>query len=81
MNAKQGDIFSEKIRFQPELLLETERVVYNEIMISASLKNACTYYVYNGLFNGWFGMECTVLLKKIKFRLLSAKMDTRLFSL
>ncbi len=26
MNAKQGDIFSEKIRFQPELLLETERV-------------------------------------------------------
>ena len=30
MNVKQGDIFSEKIRFQPELLLETERVVYNE---------------------------------------------------
>ena len=30
MNAKQGDIFSEKIRFQPELLLETEGIVYNE---------------------------------------------------
>ena len=30
MNAKQGDIFSEKIGFQPELLLETERVGSNE---------------------------------------------------
>jgi len=44
MNAKQGDIFSEKIRFQPELLLETERVVYNEYR-SFSLWNFLLLYV------------------------------------
>ena len=60
MNAKQGDIFSEKIRFQPELLLETERVGSNEYNDKGSLKNAHIYYVRSGLINGWFwsGMRC-----------------------